>query len=260
MLLFAAGFTAVASLFGIDISLSAGGGGVAGYTFTRYTLEDAGIMPGSASDASGNIRFVQSMDRFDFGGCIFFDATYGALSILLQGGHNRYGETVAFKPAKLEWTRLSDSPGTGSEMFVGVSLLGKYPFALAEKITLFPLAGITCQIALLEWRKPNGDAVYDRTKGELLEDQDKNGDAYPLSAWNSLWITLGAGIDYTFAGRWFLRGEVLFGFRLPTGYENGALEMAKRRFNASDPKLSGLTGSPTLKISVGYRFFKLKNA
>jgi hypothetical protein len=37
----------------VDFSLSAGGGGLLGYTFTRYTLE------------GGNVTSTQSMDRLD---------------------------------------------------------------------------------------------------------------------------------------------------------------------------------------------------
>ena len=41
----------------------------------------------------------------------------------------------------------------------------------------------------------------------------------------------------------------------PTIYELGALEVVKNPpMNVSDPKLAGLTGSPALKIAVGYRF------
>ncbi|MDR0562177.1 MAG: hypothetical protein LBG73_05760 [Spirochaetaceae bacterium] len=251
ILLFAIAFTMSAASFGIDFSLSVGAGGLLGYTFTRYTLEDSGTMPGGGE--SGTIRSIQSMDRFDYGGFLFFDATYGELSILIQGGGNAYGETMDFGGSSP--VRLADSKGTGTEMSLGFSLLGKFPFELTKKLVIFPLAGVSYHIALLEWRKPEGDIVYDRTKGELPEDQDKNGDAYPLSAWNSLWIILGAGIDYTIKGPWYLRGEALFGFRLPTGYENGALAMTKQRFSAPDPKLSGLTGNPTLKLAVGRRFF-----
>jgi hypothetical protein len=159
------------------------------------------------------------------------------------------------KAADGSWSTLTNETGTGTELSLGFILLGKYPFKVNEKITWFPLLGLEYQIALLEWRNPDGDTyVYDRTDGELGADKDKDGYPYPLHAWNSLWIDLGAGLDYTLAGPFYLRSELLFGFRLQTLYETGALEMTKKQFNASDPKLSGLTGGPTLKICAGYRF------
>jgi hypothetical protein len=65
---------------------------------------------------------------------------------------------------------------------------------------------------------------------------------------------LGAGLDYYLIGNIFLRSELLFGFRLQTVYEKGALEAVKKQMHISDPKLAGLTGSPALKVCVGYRY------
>jgi hypothetical protein len=252
ILFFMLPFFGVVPSFG-EFSLSAGAGGVLGYTFTRYTLKDSGRIQGGGEP--GNITSLQSMDRFDYGGFLFFDATYGTLSIMLNGGAQSYQETMDFDGSSR--SRLSEGQGTGSEMSLGFSLIGKYPFGLTQKIKLFPLVGLSYHIALLEWRKPEGETLTDRTKGVLPEDRDKNDEAYPLSAWNSLWIILGAGIDYTIKGPWYLRGEAQFGFRLPTGYENGALDMIKERFSAESPKLAGLTGSPALKFAIGYKFLNL---
>jgi len=117
------------------------------------------------------------------------------------------------------------------------------------------MLGVEYQIALLQKRHPDGDLEYDRSKGALAADRDKNDKPYPLSAWNSFWINAGAGLDYYITGPFFLRGELFFGFRLPTAYELGALEVVKNPpMNAVNPRLGGLTGSPTLKICMGYRF------
>jgi hypothetical protein len=221
-----------------DFTMSAGGGGLFGYTFTRYTLE------------GGNASSTQSMDRLDYGGFLFFDATYAEFSVLIQGGNNVYQENMIKSTVS-----LTDSKGRGSELHLGFSLLGKYPFKINEKITWFPLLGVTYQIALIQKRHPDGDLEYDRSKGELPEDKDKNYKPYPLSAWNSFWINIGAGIDYHITKALFVRGELLFGFRLPTDYEMGALEVVKNPpMNVSNPKLAGLTGGPSLKFGIGYRF------
>jgi hypothetical protein len=222
----------------IDLSLSAGGGGLLGYTFTRYTLE------------GGNIISTQNMDRLDYGGFLFFDATYAEFSVIIQGGNSAYRENMIYSVAS-----FADSKGTGSETSLGFSLLGKYPFLINEKISLFPMFGIGYQIALIQKRQPEGDLVYDRSKGMLPEDRDKNDKPYPLSAWNSFWIDVGAGLDCNIFKTLFLRGELLFGFRLPTSYELGALEVVKNPpMNVSNPKLAGLTGGPSLKFGIGYRF------
>jgi len=225
------------NMYAADFSLSAGGGGLLGYTFTRYTLE------------GGKVTSTQSMDRLDYGGFLFFDAAYAEFSVLIQGGNSVYRENMIYSVAS-----FADSKGTGSETNLGFSLLGKYPFSLNEKISWFPMFGIEYQIALIQKRQPSGDLVYDRSKGSLPEDRDKNDNPYPLSAWNSFWIDVGAGIDCNISKALFLRGELLFGFRLPTSYELGALEVVKNPpMNVSNPKLSGLTGGPALKLGIGYR-------
>ena len=252
-LLLGCALCAQAGAFALDyrpgpLSLSAGAGGLLGYTFTRYSLT-------AGTSGGGDIQSLQNMDRFDYGGFLFFDATYAELSVLFQGGMNSYRETMELTPHGRPATLVADNTGTGTELSLGFSLLGKYPFRVDDRFSFFPLLGIEYQIALLEWRKPsNSSIVYDRTSGKLSEDRDKDNNSYPLSAWNSLWIDLGAGADYGFYGPWYLRGELLFGFRLPTPYEDGATEMTKHQFNAPDPKLAGLTGSPTFKIAVGYKF------
>ncbi|GHV32550.1 hypothetical protein AGMMS4952_23090 [Spirochaetia bacterium] len=232
------------------LSKSAGGGGLVGYTFTRYTLDAEGSLDPLIP---GNIKSTQTMDRVNFGGFLFFDATYGVAAVSLRGGNNSYSETMDQKLNGGSWVSISDDEGTGTETTLGFSLLGKYPFRVTEKITWFPLIGAEYQIALLEWRTPQGDTAHDRTSGELSADIDKDGHSYPLSAWNSLTVDLGAGVDYQLKGPLFIRNELTFSFRLQTPYETGAQEMTTHRFNASDIVLAGLTGGPTLRTSVGYR-------
>jgi hypothetical protein len=224
------------NLCALDLSL--GAGGLLGYTFTRYTLE------------GGNVNSTQSMDRLNYAGFVFFDVKYAEASILIQGGNNTYQENMIYSTAS-----FADSKGNGTETSLGFSLLGKYPFAVNEKSSWFPIFGIEYQIALIQRRQPDGDLVYDRSKGQLAEDRDKSDKPYPLSAWNSFWINIGAGLDINITSALFLRSELLFGFRLPTEYELGALEVVKNPpMNVSNPKLAGLTGSPAVKIGIGYNF------
>ena len=231
-------FTALSNeTFSAEFSMSAGSGGIFGYTFTRYTME------------GGGARSFQRMDRVDYAGFLFFDATYAEFSIMLQGGKNSYEENMALKSAS-----LGDDNGTGTTASLGFSLTGKYPFSITDSISWFPLLGIEYHTALIEKRKPNGyDSEYSRTDGIEPSDRNKNDNAYPLSAWNSFWIDLGVGLDYSISSPLFIRTELLFGFRLPTNYELGALEVVKKQLNIQDPKLAGLTGNPAMKIAIAYR-------
>jgi len=227
------------SLWGADFSLSAGAGGLLGGFFTRYT----------ASGSSGSGKMTQKMNQFNFGGLAFFDATYGELAVIIQRGSNTYDEVMSKNGTLVPRT------GDGWETMLSFSLLGKYPFTLTKRFTLFPLLGIEYQLALSERRRPNGGLIYDRTDG--IEETDNNGKAFDISAWNSFWINLGAGADFSITKGLFARGELLYGFRLMTPYEKDGLEQLKAMLNDNSPKLSGLTSGPSLRLSLGYRFWNL---
>jgi opacity protein-like surface antigen len=229
----------ISGVFSADFKVSAGGGGLAGYTFTRYTLQ--------LEDNKG--VQVQSMDRFDYGGYLFFDATYAEAAVSIQGGNSSWTESM-----KTTEVVFADNKGTGAETNLGISLNGKYPLTVSEHITWFPLLGVEYRIALMQKRLHEGSGNYNRTSGVTPEDRDKNGETYPLSAWNSFWIQVGAGLDYSFTESLFVRSELLFGVRLPTGYENGAFEMTKETFGSTTPKMGGLTGEPQVRVALGYRF------
>jgi len=191
------------------------------------------------------------MNQFNFGGFLFADAKWVEFCAGIQGGLNNYNETmIAASPTIEDIT--STSKGEGSETMLTLALLGKYPFALGEKFTIFPLLGLEYQIALMQARKPEGRRRYDRTD-PIRGESDVNGDTYTLSMWNSLLVVIGAGIDYDLSSSMFLRTELQYGFRLMTFYEVDSLEKAKKGVNAPDPKLAGLTSGPALKIAAGWR-------
>jgi hypothetical protein len=247
-------FGVIGGLYALDFSLSAGGGFLLGYTFTRYTLEGDGYS--GQSSQKGPVESAQTMDRFDFGGFVFLDATYAELAVSLMNGTGAYSETLNHDPydPAAGAGLVEDEKGTGYEMMLGISLMGKYPFALSEKWALFPMLGAEYLVALAERRRPEGGKIHDRPDGDLAADLDKDERPYPLSAWNSVLIKIGAGADYTLTRSLFLRGEFFYGFRLQTKYETGALEMVKDRFNIPSPKFFGLTSGPSLRIALGYCF------
>jgi len=233
-------------VFAADFSISTGGGAFGGYTFTRYTL--------SGDDLSG--KFVESkqrMDRVNFGGFVFLDLTYAMFSVSYQASNNKYRESVQYPDGSF----LTDDIGKGKEQSFNLSLLGKYPFTINRKLQMYPIFGLEYHFALVQKRKPDDSKIwYDRHKGGLKADRNKDDKPYKLSAWNSIWLTVGGGADLYLVKNLFLRTEVHFSFRMPTTYEMGALEVVKQEpTNIKDPKMGGLTGTPTLRLSIGYRFY-----
>jgi hypothetical protein len=234
----------VLAAFGADFSLSAGGGAFTGGFFTRYTLSGTG----SIADAQVDVRSIQEINQFNYGGFLFFDATWLEFSLSFQWGTNTWMETTTAESGGKREIDIKNE-GVGLETMLGFTLLGKYPFALTRQLSLFPLAGLEYQIVFTEYRK-KGNRKYDpRTK-----ETDSSNKPYKLSAWNSLFVDIGGGLDFGFIPSLFLRTELVYAFRLMTPYEVDALEKIKKMVNAPDPKLAGLTSGPVLKVSLGYRF------
>jgi opacity protein-like surface antigen len=236
----------VLTSFGVDFSLNSGGGVFLGGIFTRYTLTASGETGGIPVDVSS----TQEMNQLNYGVYLFFDMTWVEASVSLQRGTGNYREDMSADSSEHGTVFGSTMEGAGTEAMTGITLLGKYPFRLTRQFTVFPLAGIEYQIALLERRKPEMFREYDRTDG--IRESDSDGGAYQLSAWNSFFIDIGAGVDFNFHPRLFLRAELLYVFRLMTPYEVDALEKVKKMLDAQNPKLAGLTSGPVLKVGVGY--------
>jgi len=240
--------TAVAAtVFGGDFSLSAGVGGILGGIFTRYTLNADGNRDG----ARVQVNATQEMDQFNNGYLIFLDATYAEFSFMYQNGENNYRESFDFLLGAGSGNG-SDSDGKGKETVLGFSLLGKYPFILNKRLTIFPLLGLDYYIALTQKRSLADGWMYDRSDGR---ETDKDNQPYLLTDWNSLWVTLGGGMDFQVLGAFSVRAELLYAFRLMTSYETKNLERMKSETNDPSPTLGGLTSGPSLRLSAGYRFF-----
>jgi hypothetical protein len=241
-------FFALCPVFGErpDFSLNAGGGVLLGGLFTRYTLTGRGTIDGNPVDLDSG----QSMNQFNFGGFAFFDATYGELSVGVQRGVNNYSENMSAVSGE-DFATGSKTTGTGTEIMLDLTLLGKYPFVLTETLVLFPLLGVEYQVALVQRRKPGSRREYDRTDG--IRESDSEGDPYTLASFNSFFIDIGAGADVKLSTALFLRVEFLYSFRLPTIYELDALKKPEKWLGVDDPNLGGLTSGPSLRAAAAYR-------
>jgi opacity protein-like surface antigen len=243
-----AGLAVCGNMHAADFSLSAGGGGLVGGLFSRYTASGHGIQGGEA------VHAVQTQDitQFNYGGFVFFDATYAELSISIQNGVNTWEQML-----DVELDNIKPDKGKGWETMMGFSLLAKYPFTLTSRFSLFPLAGVEYQVALVQKRKMSSSSrIYDRTNG--IYEKNKDSGALKLSDWNSLFINIGVGADFNLVSGLFIRGELLYGFRLMTPYETDGLTQLQDAIHNHDLKLAGLTSGPSFRIGLGWRFFTLK--
>jgi hypothetical protein len=166
---------------------------------------------------------------FGGGGFAFFDATFAELSLGFFGG----GGT-----AKTEYPGQPDGESDMSFMGLDIGLLGKYPFVINDKLTVFPLLGITYRV-MLSAKDEDGNQ-YKNSDGD-----DAPGD------FSALWFKLGGGVDYSFTNAIYLRGELLYGLRLANKFENDMVD----NYDLPGVDAKTLLGHGLeIKVAVGYRF------
>jgi hypothetical protein len=159
--------------------MSAGAGGL-------FEFDGEGGVEGSASYMGQSAEMTTEDGSFGGGGYAFLDVTYAEISFGISGGdgiiHSKTENSVQIFPRHFE--------DHYSILGYTIGLLGKYPFRANKRLSFFPLLGIEYQIkALIE------DEKYDFRFG-------------------ALWFKFGAGIDYSFTEKVFLRFGALYGIRL----------------------------------------------
>jgi opacity protein-like surface antigen len=160
---------------------------------------------------------------FGGGGFMFMDIKYLEFSMGILGAG---GTSSTNTSPKTEW----DYSFAAMEM----GFFGKYPFAIGEKLTVFPLLGLKIQIVL---------GLDTEEKGEQYE--PKSDDL------TTFWLQAGGGLDVSLSEKMFLRGEFLYGVRLPNESENDAVDAASGSGIDADPLLGhGLC----VKLGLGYKF------
>jgi opacity protein-like surface antigen len=178
-------------------------------------------------DFGGGIEYDGGKSKtpyFGGGVFLFFDATYGELSLGFLAGGGKWGDDDDTKPATI--TNLN------------IGLLGKYPFAINKQLSIFPLLGIDYQITVAQ-------------KLDGTTHQNKDGDDAP-GDFSALWFKFGVGTDFDITSNLYLRGEVLYGFRLTSKAEKDTKDMFEAMGQSDVKPLLG--HGLDVKIAVGYRF------
>jgi len=189
---------------------SAGAGGIFGAQFGG----------GYSTSASSYVHFPVSGG----GGFLFFDASYIEASVGVFFGTMKYDAQA--------WI-FALSGDFGSFTSVNVGALGKYPLEL-DSFILYPLLGLEYDINI----------VATNTSGNPIKDKDGNENAMQFSA---LWVKGGIGGDFDIADSLYLRGQFLYGVRLPNQYETDSVA-------ANSNLKTDLGHGLTVKLALGFRF------
>jgi len=231
-----------------QFTMSAGGGGLFSTQWKSADLKPEykdytgyyGYPTANTTEAIARGYF--DTDELSFAGGIwgFFDATYVEADTSLI--FTSYGQTLEVPDLPIFANVPQKHTYTITQ--INLSLLGKYPFSLGNKWTIFPLVGIDWQIALT-----NND-------GKLDEDFDKvKAQGYDVpnlgEFWNCLWIKAGVGADYTITGGLYARGEFLYGIKLNSKNDTDNAQYWEKQFK-------GVANGPSIRLGVGYRFFNAK--
>jgi hypothetical protein len=216
LVIFVAGGLAAA-----DIALSLGAGAYLGGEF------------GGGIKATGNgMTSTIKTPYFGGGGFVFLDLTYAELSFGFFRGGGKVKTSIASFPVveyDLSITNLN------------IGLLGKYPIAVGDRISVFPLFGIDYQVTV-------AGKVDDTDIADLGDNPFYPSKPGELSA---LWFKGGIGADFGITGHLFLRSDLLYGLRVPNKYEKDLRDDATGGGITAKPRLgNGLT----VKIALGYTF------
>jgi opacity protein-like surface antigen len=242
-----------APLFGLpEFNLSAGGGGIfnihwkEGYlkdeykNYTGQTVYGGMKVPTEATNDAMRQGLFDTKDLTVGGGIYgFFDATYVEAAAALI--FNTASQTVAIPNLPdISSSMRGDETHTYTFTQLNLSLMLKYPFSLGNKWKIFPLLGVDSQIAL---------GNYDKNLKNDFQKVANMGYSMPNLGdyWNSLWIKLGGGADFTIFGNLFIRGELLYGFKLNSKFENDMADYWKE-------DIRGLANGFNFRLGLGYTF------
>jgi hypothetical protein len=200
----------------------------------------------------GDIKYTKKTGThagYDFGGFLFFDATYAEFDVTIGGG-------------KVE---IYSPNGTGQydATKLGLALYGKYPFAVGDSgVTIAPLVGAQFDMVLAA-KDDFGNAVEkgdkDKDTGVLLYDgkdgtaaKYKNGTVFDYS---TIAVKLGAEAKAPLSEKLYLSTQALWGIT----FNSAAVESWRKAYadfydSSSTPKLDIFTHGVTFKLSVGYTF------
>jgi opacity protein-like surface antigen len=194
-------------------------------------------------EANGDKYEIQkSTSIFNGGFGVFFDATYAEIGLGFDFAKSSPNTKTTIN-GQAETGNTNTDPMYKISYF-SFSLLGKYPFALGSKVKLSPMVGFDWNIATsVTMQSNNGNEKVKRS--DFLDDYKNMYDAFV--------INVGVGADFALSQKLYLRASLMYGFKPKNKYEKDQIEADKATHPGAESK-PGLTGGPTIKVGVGYKF------
>jgi hypothetical protein len=220
-------FVLAAAAFAADFGLSVGGGSLLGANFTKSETDSTILV------ATMTNTLAYDTKTFDAGAFLFVDAAYAELSAA-------YIAEIGTVTGTAKTTSLPDVPIDEDYLshVIIVDLLGKYPFVLNEKFTVFPALGLGLKFPFAG--NKSSDKEHDVTWGVVTK--------------------AGAGLDFALTQALFLRCEALFAYQFVSDKEAkieqdlSSFGQGKKTFDYQFRSI-GYNLGPQVKIGLGYKIF-----
>ncbi|MGA2764143.1 MAG: hypothetical protein ABSG17_12320 [Spirochaetia bacterium] len=176
-------------------------------------------MLGTAYDSKSSVMPINIKAFFDatyLQGSVGYEFISGYSNTVTPGSTTNYNETLTY---------------------MNFALYGKYPFALGQAITVFPLLGAEYRLNLT-WTSSSGADLKSAQSSQYQSDM------------NELWLEAGAGADFAF-GRFYIRPEVLLGYKPLSTTDNNSIT-ALQGLGATSVSMSYF--AIKADVLLGYRF------
>jgi hypothetical protein len=217
------------AVFAADFGISVGGGAILGGNFTKSETDPTNMVVQKTALAYETNAFVA-------GAFLFVDATYAELSAAyfaeigkVTGVSHTVTDSLGSSFYAEDNGKHADADQDYLSHVIIVDLLGKYPFVLNEKFTVFPALGVGLKFPIAG--NENSDKEHDVTWGVVGK--------------------AGAGLDFSLTQALFLRCEALFAYQFASD-QDAKIEQAGRLFDFKF-KSVGYNLGPQVKIGVGYK-------
>jgi hypothetical protein len=171
----------------------------------------------------------------DVGLFVFLDATYAELDVgyFAQIGGVKNSLVTTTSPGPSTSVTYTPDPYYENHIIV-VELLGKYPFAVTKKLSVFPLLGAGVKFAV--GGNSNSDYAHDVDWGVNIQ--------------------AGGGLDYSLTEKLYLRGEAIVYYQVASDRKANIPEMAANSMPTQyDFASKGYYVGPRVKLAAGYKFF-----
>jgi hypothetical protein len=219
-----------AAVFAADFGISVGGGAILGGNFTKSETDPSDVVLELVGPAKMALAYETS--AFVAGAFLFVDATYAELSAAYFaeiGKVTGITSTITGTGTPADGTNPGPDEDYLSHVII-VDLLGKYPFVLNEKFTVFPALGVGLKLPIAG--NSQSDKEHDVTWGVVGK--------------------AGAGLDFSLTQALFLRCEALFAYQFASDKEAKIDPGIGQKYDFQF-KSVGYNLGPQVKIGVGYK-------